>query len=131
MTKSTDIEIRKRISIVAEMIIKGYSREKIIRYASENWKISERQTDTYIKRAHETFIHEAQSKNVEQHLNASITRLQDLYNKCYLIQDYAECRRILNDIADLVGAKSAIKHEHQGIDLSPLRVEIVNKPSDD
>jgi hypothetical protein len=107
MAKATDIEIEVRIKTVAEMIIKGYSKEKIVRYSAENWKINLRQTETYIQRAHETFVQEAYSKEIDLHLNIAINQLKDLYQKSYAIQDYAECRRILTDLSSMIGFGAA------------------------
>lgn len=106
MAKATDIEILQRVKIVAEMVLKGYSKENIVRHASENWQITERQTEEYLKRAKEKFIEEAAAKDIEGHLAIALNQLNDLYKKCYKIQDYAECRRIKKDIADLLGLQA-------------------------
>jgi hypothetical protein len=108
-SKSTMIEFNRRISFVAEMIIKGYNKENIVRYSSENWKVTERQTEKYIAKAHEQFVNEAKAKDIDYHLNLALQQLQDLYKKSYAIQDYAECRRIKKDIADYLGFAAAKK----------------------
>jgi hypothetical protein len=120
--KSTEIEIYNRIHIVAEMILKGYNKENIVRFASENWQIGERQTEEYIKRAHEIFVNEARIDQHSEHLGKSIMQLMDLYKKSYAIQDYAECRRIIKDVADLIGFGAAKKIEQQ------LKVEDITPP---
>lgn len=129
--KSTDTEILKRIAVVAEMDLKGDSKEKIVRYASENWKISERQTETYLKRARESFIKEACAKNIDEHLGKVVMQHNDLYQKCYSIQDYAECRRILKDMIDLLGlaAPSKIDHTTKGEKVNTEPVWIIQDNS--
>lgn len=130
MPKSTNIELNERISIVAEMIIKGYSRENILRYSAENWNIQERMTDEYIARAHESFVHEAKAKEVEHHLNLTLQRLSDLYKKSYAIQDYAECRRIEKDKAELLGI-NAPKKIDQSVNYSFLNIDpLADDPTD-
>jgi hypothetical protein len=109
--KATDVEILERVKIVAEMIIKGYSKENIVRYCSENYNVGERHTENYIKRAKERFVEEAAAKDIENHLALAIQQLHDLYKKCYSIQDYAECRRIKKDIADLLGLQAPKKQD--------------------
>jgi hypothetical protein len=123
--KATNNEVLKRISIVAEMDLKGYSKENIVRYCAENWNIELRQSEEYLKRARETFIEEACSKNIDEHLSKILMQHKDLYKKCYSIQDYAECRRILKDIADLLGLNAPKKLDHttngKDINITPIQ----------
>ena len=49
--KSTNAQILERVKKVIELLINGNSREDIAQYCAEKWKVKERQTDTYIKKA--------------------------------------------------------------------------------
>ena len=77
--KGTDAQIKTRIATIAEMLIKGYSRENIFRHSAENWNIGERQTENYIKTALDTFIENAQAKQIDMHLALVYEKHNDLY----------------------------------------------------
>jgi hypothetical protein len=118
-------EVLKRISIVAVMDLRGFSKENIVRYCAENWNIELRQSEEYLKRARETFIEEACSKNIDEHLSKILMQQKDLYKECYSNKDYAECRRILKDIADLLGLNAPKKLDHttngKDINITPIQ----------
>jgi hypothetical protein len=123
--KATNNEVLKRISIVAVMDLRGFSKENIVRYCAENWNIELRQSEEYLKRARETFIEEACSKNIDEHLSKILMQQKDLYKECYSNKDYAECRRILKDIADLLGLNAPKKLDHttngKDINITPIQ----------
>jgi hypothetical protein len=123
--KATNNEVLKRISIVAVMDLRGFSKENIVRYCAENWNIELRQSEEYLKRARETFIEEACSKNIDEHLSKILMQQKDLYKECYSNKDYAECRRILKDIADLLGLNAPKKLDHttngKEINITPIQ----------
>jgi len=103
MAKSTDAEIELRVSTIYEMVVKGASRKYIVRYCSENYNISSRQVDTYLSRVNEeiklTFGLEYKERIVEKHL----AQLDDLYVKNYTIEDFRECRNLIESKSKLLG----------------------------
>lgn len=108
--KSTNAEIELRISTISEMVVKGYTRDKIIRYASAEWKVSERTTDTYLKKAWDK-IHKSTNYDLKQEVTLQRARFEDLYSKNYNIQDYRECRQVLDSLAKLLGVNKPDQHE--------------------
>ena len=126
--KSTNAEIELRVATVAEMIIKGQKRNNIVRYSSENWKIGERQAEKYIVKAWEK-IEQNTDIDVKKEIKLQRARFEDLYQKSYNIQDYRECRQVLDSIAKLIGLNSPEKHDHTH-EIKEFKVEIVNKPNE-
>ena len=51
--KSTNAEVQLRVNEVYGLLTRGYSRAQIIQHCSDLWAVTDRQTDTYIKRARE------------------------------------------------------------------------------
>jgi len=103
MAKSTDAEIELRVSTIYEMVVKGASRKYIVRYCSEKYNISSRQVDTYLSRVNEeiklTFGLEYKERIIEKHL----AQLDDLYVKNYTIEDFRECRNLIESKSKLLG----------------------------
>jgi hypothetical protein len=75
-SKSTNTEIDQRINTVYDLLLRAYSRTQILRYASENWEISDRQAETYIARARQLQQLDAELER-PQWLAAAIARLQE------------------------------------------------------
>lgn len=109
--KATDAEIELRISIIYEMVVKGCSRKYIVRYCAETWNIASRQTDEYLSRVYleikETYGQDYKEKLIEKQL----AQLDDLYVKNYTIEDFRECRNLIESKSKLLGLNSAIKTE--------------------
>jgi hypothetical protein len=51
--RSTSAELEIRVQRLARIIASGGKRSDCMRFASENWGVGERQTETYIARARE------------------------------------------------------------------------------
>ena len=103
MSKASNAEIELRIQTVAEMLIKATGREKILRYCADNWNIQERQSDEYISRALDKIKKNREFIDIQQEIDLQKARFEDLYGKNYIIQDYRECRQVLDSIAKLLG----------------------------
>lgn len=109
--KSTDAEIELRIATIYEMVVKGASRKYIVRYGSETWKISSRQIDDYLKRVYEE-IKETYGKEYKENLmSKQLAQLDDLYVKNYTIEDFRECRNLIESKSRLLGLNEPIKIE--------------------
>jgi hypothetical protein len=125
--KSTDAEVELRISTVYEMVVKGASRKYIVRYGSETWNVSSRTIDEYLSRVYleikETYG-EDYKKNI---LSKQIAQLDDLYVKNYTIEDYRECRNLIESKSKLLGLNSPEKTE---VAIRKFEVEIL-KPKNE
>lgn len=118
--KATNAEIELRVSTVSEMLIKGQGRDKIIRYGSENWNVGERQIENYIAKAWDK-IEKNTDYQLAQEIHLARARLEDLYSKNYTIQDYRECRQVLDSLSKLLGTNQPEKTEsktHHEIELT-------------
>lgn len=107
--KSTDAELELRIAIIYEMVVKGASRKYIVRYGSETWKISSRQIDDYLKRVYED-IKETYGEDYKKDiLSKQLAQLDDLYVKNYTIEDFRECRNLIESKNKLLGLNAPDK----------------------
>ena len=60
MAKGTKLEISQRVSECYRLLCSGYARRDILLYAADNdWGKSDRQIDTYISRARELLLEDA------------------------------------------------------------------------
>ena len=60
MAKSTNAQTKQRIHEVFTMLVNGVTRFDIVRYAAKRWKVTSRQVDTYLARAHALIAEEAE-----------------------------------------------------------------------
>jgi hypothetical protein len=107
--KSTDAEVELRIATVYEMVVKGCSRKYIVRYASENWNVSSRTVDEYLKRVYDEVKETFSSEQKELLIAKQLAQLEELYMKNYTIEDFRECRNIIESRSKLLGLNEASK----------------------
>lgn len=109
--KSSDFEFERRIDIVCEMLIKGLTRSQMLQYVSKktDWNISDRQVDTYIYEAKEKIKNSDNDKGFE--IQRAKRRLEKLYQKNEAIEDFKECRAIIDTSAKLFGWNEPEKSE--------------------
>ena len=135
MVKSTNAEIVQRIALVYEMTVKGASYSYIIRYCTEKWNVSTRQVETYISRVKEQLkelYDESYKKNL---LEKTMAQLDDLYVKNYTIEDFRECRNLIESRNKMLGINSAEKIEATNTNINhnsePLTKEEIKRISDE
>lgn len=90
--------------------------------------MSVRMTDEYIAKAN-AMISDLHEQDVDYYRKLILARQEDLYNRNFKIQDYRECRQVLQDIAKLLGANEPDKTDVTVQQLPSLQVEIV-KPDE-
>lgn len=112
MAKGSNAEIELRIQTVYEMIIKGATRPFILRYAAEKWDLKERQTDTYIGIANERIQEVFNEKDGQKLIDKHLEKLSDLYVKNYTIENFRECRNVLESERKLLGLDQPVKSEN-------------------
>ena len=114
--KQTDAEIEIRIATLYEMVVKGCSRAYIVRYCSENYKISERHVDTYLSKVKDLIQKTYGQEYKETILSNHLAQLENLYEKNYTIEDFRECRNIIDSRNKLLGlnAPNRIEAEIKG-----------------
>ena len=74
--KATNIVIDKRIHIIYDLLLRGYSKTQIARYCAENFQVNLRQTEEYLSRARKLQEKDAQLER-PQWLTGAISRLAD------------------------------------------------------
>jgi len=99
--KSTNAQILERVKEVINLLINGNSREDIVQYCTAQWKIKERQTDTYIKKA-KKHIEEKVEKEIDYNFNLTILRMNNLYKKSIDKKDYKTALSIQKELAQLL-----------------------------
>lgn len=109
--KASEFELEKRIDIVCEMLIKGLSNSQMFRYVSEktNWGVSTRQVENYIATAKGKIKNSDNDKGFE--IQRAKRRLEKLYQKNESIEDFKECRAIIDTSAKLFGWNEPEKSE--------------------
>lgn len=107
--KSTDAEIELRLAIIYEMVVKGASRKYIVRYSAETWNLASRQVDEYLKRVYDEIKETYGEEYKKDILSKQIAQLDDLYVKNYTIEDFRECRTIIESKSKLLGLNEPIK----------------------
>ena len=60
MGKSTKIEVNHRVNTCYKLLAEGQSRTQILRFCSDQWGITERQAETYLARAREKLMEDAE-----------------------------------------------------------------------
>ena len=102
MAKSNQITLNKRIDKVIELLLKGNCRADIIQYASKYWKITDRQTDTYIAKANKelenTFL-----KKLELNYVKAEKRFEVILKKSLEKGDLKTALASIKEIASLQG----------------------------
>ena len=107
-SKSTNAEIEVRVQKVIDMVLDGFSRADIVRYAAKNWKLQSRQVDDYLKAAKEGIKEIAAPEKGEQ-TQTAIARLNRLYQKCHANGDFRTCLAIQESLSKLLGLNEALK----------------------
>jgi len=136
MAKATDAEILLRINTIYEMVVKGASRKYILRYCSENFNIESRQVDEYLKRVYQDIKDTFTVKDKTDLICKQLAQLDDLYVKNYTIEDFRECRSIIESRSKLLGLNEAdridvtTKGQPIGI-MSPERIKEISNELED
>lgn len=107
--KSTNAEIEIRLSIVYDMVVKGSSRKEILRYAATEWDLAYRQVDDYLARVNQDIKDTYGQEYKELILNKQLAQLDDLYVKNYQVNDYRECRNLIESKSKLLGLNAPTK----------------------
>ena len=105
------IEIEKRIFSIYQILLQGYTKRRfILQYVSEktDWDVDDRQIDNYIKKAKELILEKFED-DIDFEKSLSLQRFEQLYTMNYKIQDYKECRSIIEARCKLLGINAPMK----------------------
>ena len=120
--KSTNAEIELRISTIYEMVVKGTPRRDIVRYGSETWKITSRQIDDYLKIVYDEIKYTYGDDYKKNILEKQLAQLDDLYVKNYTIEDYKECRNIIESKSKMLGLNEIVELDDKITEIKITRV---------
>lgn len=109
--KSTAAEVAARVDTVMTKLLRGEKRAEIIRYASETWKVDERQTQNYITRATK-LIAEITQPRKEYEYALVRQRLETLYEDTLKAKNYNAALGALKQIAEMAGINAPVKTEN-------------------
>jgi len=105
-------QVLERISKAYALLIMGKKTRDVSIYLAKTYNVCEKTTYLYIKRAKE--LREEDCKEYrEEALSDQIAALRNLYDKNYKLQDFKECRSILETIAKLLGLNAATKTQNE------------------
>jgi hypothetical protein len=111
--KATKAEIIRRTLEVYRMLIKSSPRAEILQYASENWHITERQTDEYIARAREMLREQSvYDRDIELALGVEFLKL--VRGKSFGVTDYQRSIAAQRVINNMLGLNAPEKREVSG-----------------
>ena len=116
MAKSNGYTVTQRVNKIAELLLNGYSRWDIVQYSATNWKICERQVDTYLQRATE-LIELSVKRRIGFEFAKAIRRLEDLYKKAMSKGDLKTALNVNRELSALQGLYLLSK------DVSEIRME--------
>ncbi|MDD3095407.1 MAG: hypothetical protein PHD63_04110 [Candidatus Marinimicrobia bacterium] len=125
--KSNMVQMRARVATVYRLLLSGMRRREIIQYVAEktDWGVSTRTIENYIHKA-TAEIKEVTDEEIEAARGMAYKRLDTLYYKSLLINDYKTALAVQKEMNDLFGLKTT-KIEHSG-DLGVTIIDDVRDP---
>ena len=119
--KANTKEADERRSIIAKLILDGYSRRDIVRNCAKMFRVSERQIEEYYIQCGKEFKKAAMADRGTEFKKA-IQRALRLYNKCLKDNDRRSAVAVFKELNELLGLKS-VKLEVTGKDKGPIEVK--------
>ncbi len=110
--RANNAEIVQRIGEIATLLIKGESRENIVRFSTEKYGVKERMTEKYIAKA-KLFIEESVEKKINYDYSKAVMRYEELYKHSFEEKDYRTCLSINKELTILQGLNK-VQIEHSG-----------------
>lgn len=114
--KPSSVEMESRVSTIYRLLLSGMRRQEIIQYVANktDWNVCDRTLDSYIEKAR-VEIADVTDEERKTALGMAYKRLDMLYFKSLLINDYKTALAIQKEINDLSGLKIIRKEiEHSG-----------------
>lgn len=120
MGRTSNAELKRRVSVVEELLLDGATRAQIVRWCSDPdakkkdtpWTASDRTADNYIAKAN-IEIGKAAKKDTELELGKWRRRHESLFQAAMKIQDFRLARSINVDIGEFLGLAAPTQHKHE------------------
>lgn len=121
MAKQKDIT--ERVSKVYALLLMGKSKREIVKLITDHYNVCDKTAYIYIDKAkgqRQEDYHEYK----EEVMTDQLSHLKNLYEKNYKIQDFKECRAVLSEMRQMLGANAPEKVDqttkHEGINFNDL-----------
>lgn len=101
-SKADQVEKARRIKVVVESLLKGYSVQDVVLTLQEQYGIGQTQAYEYAKEA-TSVIYRKIEGTLDEKINKHYQRLEYLYKECVTNGDRRTARMVLKDIAELIG----------------------------
>lgn len=109
--KSPKAVVELRTNEIYNLLLSGYSRQDILQYTAENYKINERSADGYIKKATERIKTLYSDDIKETILERHLAMKYQLYQRLNEEEDYKGANSILDSIEKMLGVGGVNKQE--------------------
>lgn len=103
-------EILERVNKTYSLLLMGKKTRDVVKYLAKTYNVCEKTCYVYVNKAKELRENDCKEYR-EEALSDQIALLRNLYDKNYKIQDFKECRGILDQISKLLGLNAASKTE--------------------
>ncbi len=121
MAKQKDI--KKRVGKVYALLLMGKSKREIVKLITEHYNVCEKTAYLYIEKA-KAQREEDYNEYAQEVMSDQLSHLKNLYEKNYKIQDFKECRAVLSEMRQMLGANAPEKTENKtdikGLDFNEL-----------
>jgi len=98
-----------RVNTVRQLLIQGASRQQIIEYCRETFKVVEKTVDLYLQDAKDLIKQDFKDNFDKEYFKANLLeRLEDLYKQNYDIDDFRQCQSVIKDITAMFGLAEPI-----------------------
>ena len=124
--RALDAVVEKRIAEVFKLLLRGASRDDILQHLAQTDVEAVRTVNWYIGKANARFV-QLSKANSSRELGRQLSRLEDLYQRVFRIQDYRTALAVAKERNELLGLHpdSKVKHEHSGPNGGPIQLQRV------
>ena len=123
MAKKKEHEIQERVSKAYALMLMGKSTRDIVKLITEHYKVCEKTAYIYVNKAKAKRVEDF-NEYADEVLSDQLSHLKNLYEKNYKIQDFKECRAVLSEMRQMLGANAPEKKEStteiKGLDFNEL-----------
>lgn len=98
----------ERVTAILTLMTKGARTADIIRFCRDSWKISDRQSATYIAKAKD-HLRESARVDRDAQIGLALARYNDLFREMVRLQDYKGALHAQREICTLLGLSAPTK----------------------
>lgn len=125
--KTTKAQKTQRVRVIYELLLTDTPRPDIIQYCSNQWGVSAKTTDNYVKAANELIVEEA-ARMRENAFEKHLAQRALIRSKALKDGDRRLAFEILRDETKLLDLYPSAKHELTGAEGAPIKVIQIATP---